>query len=62
MKRKKIISLLLSVIILSAAAVTGINAHVIRYSESFIEDNFEKDEFDAILVLGCGVLPNGNPS
>lgn len=62
MKRKKIISLLLFVIILSAAAVTGINTHVIRYSECFIEDDFAKDEFDAILVLGCGVLPNGNPS
>lgn len=62
MKIKKIILIAVSAILFIFAAFIGINIYISDYTEKYISDNYADTDFDAILVLGCGVRPNGEPS
>ena len=67
MKRNRLVRILLILAVLAlaaAAAVLSINAHVKKTAKPYLltaEDAAGLDA-DCILVLGCGVRPNGEPS
>ena len=68
LKRKKVtivLAVLCLLCILAAAVVFGADAYVKKQGGKWILDPEESEmpeEIDCILVLGCGVKPDGNPS
>lgn len=62
MKHKKFFGVVLACILLLSAVAAGINRHVISYSDNYIPGAYTDTNFDAILVLGCGVRADGTPS
>ncbi len=65
-KKLKIVILSLLILgILGASLVFGINAYVVHSTTDRIltpEEAVALDDIDCILVLGCGVLPDGTPT
>ena len=62
---KRALFLLLALGILGAIYVFGVNAYVVRSTAKQIlsqEDAAKLQDVDCILVLGCGVYENGQPS
>ena len=68
MKHKKLIlslAILAGLCLLLGVAVLAINSHVKRSAEAYIltaEEAATLENMDCILVLGCGVRPDGSPS
>lgn len=62
---KKVLGILLCVVLVGAAALFGINAHVKNVGGKrllTVEEAAEVSDVDCILVLGCLVRSNGTPS
>lgn len=62
---KKVLGILLCVVLVGAAALFGINAHVKKVGGKrllTVEEAAEVSDVDCILVLGCLVRSNGTPS
>ena len=64
-KKLRTVLLIFAVLaVAAAAAVFGINAHVKHFAASYIisAEDAAAQNADCILVLGCGVRPDGQPS
>ena len=66
MKKKipKTIKIMLTLFLLSAVTVTGVNIYICAsvYSDIYTADELSLQEADCILVLGAGVREDGSPS
>lgn len=63
--RKKILIIGLVIIILPICLLVGINEYVKNFSDEYIvsaEFAEKLQNTDCVIVLGCQVMPNGNPS
>lgn len=61
---KKYLKVLSIAILLCAGIALGINFYVQGVGGEYIytEEQVLQDDYDCILILGCGVLPNGEPT
>ncbi len=64
MLRKKLLLSLLLVVLLIGAAVFGVSGYVVASTrDRFLSpEDAPPEDLDCILVLGCGVRPDGSPS
>ena len=59
---KIILRTIIALIILLTLSVVGVNLHMTRFSKQYIYKGEVPDTFDAIVVLGASVRPDGSPS
>ena len=63
-RRKKYLKILSILLILAVCLIGGINFYVKQTAENKIltVEQVLQGDYDCILILGCGVLPNGEPT